>query len=44
MVQSAVHTALTDPKTVIGDDGVIFAELLGWGARVAIGKIPIFVR
>ncbi|KAH9838254.1 BRO1-domain-containing protein [Rhodofomes roseus] len=36
MIQSSVHTALTDPKTVIGDDGVIFAELLGWGARVAI--------
>ncbi|KZT73000.1 BRO1-domain-containing protein [Daedalea quercina L-15889] len=36
MVQPAVHTALTDPKTVVGDDGVIFGDLLGWGARVAI--------
>lgn len=41
MVQSAVHVHLADPKAAIGDDGVIFADLLGWGARVAIGKILI---
>lgn len=38
MVQSTVHAHLADPKAAIADDGVIFADLLGWGARVAIGK------
>lgn len=41
MVQSAVHAHLADPKAAIGDDGVVFSDLLGWGARVAIGTIPI---
>lgn len=38
MVQSLIPAGITDPKGIIGSDGVIFGELLGWGARVAIGK------
>ena len=40
MAQSLVDPALQDPKTVIGPDGVIFGELVGWGARLAIGELP----
>ncbi|KAH9942761.1 pH-response regulator [Amylocystis lapponica] len=36
MVQSVVSPGLSDPKGMIGNDAVIFGELLGWGARVAI--------
>ncbi|CCM00096.1 uncharacterized protein FIBRA_02123 [Fibroporia radiculosa] len=36
MVQSVIHPGLIDPKKIIGNDAVIFGELLGWGARVAI--------
>lgn len=49
MAQSLVEPGLQDPKTVVGADGVIFGELLGWGARLAIGEpcppnnfLPIF--
>ena len=38
MVQSVVPAALQDPKAAIGKDNVIFGELVGWGAKVAIGK------
>ena len=37
MAQSIVDPGLQDPKSVIGSDAVIFGELLGWGARLAIG-------
>lgn len=37
MAQSVIHPGLKDPKTAIGDDAVVFGELLAWGARVAIG-------
>ncbi|KAI1796839.1 pH-response regulator [Ganoderma leucocontextum] len=36
MVQPLTEPGLQDPKAVIGTDGVIFGELLGWGARLAI--------
>ncbi|KAH9849704.1 BRO1-domain-containing protein [Lenzites betulinus] len=36
MAQPLIDTGLQDPKTMVGKDGVIFGELLGWGARVAI--------
>ncbi|KAI0925777.1 hypothetical protein AcV5_008415 [Taiwanofungus camphoratus] len=36
MAQSIVPPGLVDPKAAVGDDGVIFGELLGWGASVAI--------
>ncbi|KAF9820903.1 hypothetical protein IEO21_01130 [Rhodonia placenta] len=36
MAQSVIHPGLKDPKTAIGDDAVVFGELLAWGARVAI--------
>lgn len=37
MVQSSVPAGLQDPKVALGDDGVIFSDLVGWGARVAVG-------
>ena len=37
MVQPLTEPGLQDPKAVIGADGVIFGELLGWGAQLAIG-------
>lgn len=37
MVKSDVPSTLTDPQGVIQRDGVIFGELLAWGARKAIG-------
>ncbi|KAI0749790.1 pH-response regulator [Daedaleopsis nitida] len=36
MAQPIVNPGLQDPKTVVGNDVVIFGELLGWGARLAI--------
>lgn len=37
MVQSAKSAALSEPKTVVGEDAVIFGELLSHGAQMAIG-------
>ncbi len=42
MAQPLVDTGLQDPKSVVGKDGVIFGELLGWGARLAIGTLILF--
>ncbi|KZT07808.1 BRO1-domain-containing protein [Laetiporus sulphureus 93-53] len=36
MAKPITPPGLTDPKTAIGEDAVIFGELLGWGAKVAI--------
>lgn len=36
MVQSIIPPGLQDPKSVIGNDGIIFGDMLGWGAREAI--------
>jgi programmed cell death 6-interacting protein len=33
-----VPSGLLDPNSVIGKDGAIFGELLGWGAQEAISK------
>ena len=41
MVQSLTEPGLQDPKAVIGTDGVILGELLGWGAQLAIGMRSI---
>ncbi len=41
MVQPLTEPGLQDPKAVIGADGVIFGELLGWGAQLAIGTPSI---
>ncbi len=38
MVQPLIPGALAEPKTALGDDAVIFGELLGYGAKLAIGK------
>jgi programmed cell death 6-interacting protein len=43
MVQSVISEALTEPKTALGNDAVIFSELLGYGAKVAIGKLELFL-
>ena len=40
MVQPLIDPGLQDPKPVVGTNGVIFGELLGWGARLAIGTPP----
>ncbi|KAI0649086.1 BRO1-domain-containing protein [Trametes meyenii] len=36
MAQPVVELSLQDPKTIVGRDAVIFGELMGWGARLAI--------
>ncbi|KAI0671768.1 BRO1-domain-containing protein [Trametes maxima] len=36
MAQPVVEPGLQDPKIVVGRDAVIFGELMGWGARLAI--------
>ncbi|KAG8213026.1 putative pH-response regulator protein [Butyriboletus roseoflavus] len=36
MVQSNLLSGLSDPKSVVGDDRVLFGELLSWGAREAV--------
>lgn len=38
LVDAMVPSALTEPKAALGDDAVIFGELVGYGARVAIGR------
>ena len=42
MVKSDVQTTLTDPQSIIQKEGVIFGELLAWGARKAIGSCVHF--
>lgn len=44
MVQSMVSEALAEPKTALGNDAVIFGELLGYGAKVAIGLFSLSAR
>ena len=41
MAQQIVDPGLESPKSVVGNDAVIFGELLGWGARLAIGTYPL---
>ncbi len=41
MAQPNVDPGLQNPKSVVGNDAVIFGELLGWGARLAIGTRPL---
>ncbi|GBE87997.1 pH-response regulator protein palA/RIM20 [Sparassis crispa] len=36
VAQPVVPAGLADPKAAIGNDAVIFGDLLGWGAKVAI--------
>ncbi|THH09151.1 hypothetical protein EW145_g2207 [Phellinidium pouzarii] len=36
LVQSTVPAALQDPAVAVGEEGVVFGELVGWGAKVAI--------
>ena len=37
MVRLVVPAGLDDPKAILGRQAGLFAELLSWGARVAIG-------
>ncbi|KAJ3482919.1 hypothetical protein NLI96_g6648 [Meripilus lineatus] len=36
LVQSLVSKKLLEPKSAIGSDPILFSDLMGWGARVAI--------
>ncbi|KAJ8593344.1 BRO1-domain-containing protein [Rhizopogon salebrosus TDB-379] len=36
MVQSIIPPGLQDPRSIIGNESIIFGEMLGWGAREAI--------
>ncbi|KAF8842107.1 BRO1-domain-containing protein [Paxillus ammoniavirescens] len=36
VVQSNVPSGLSDLKSVLGDDHILFGEMLGWGAREAV--------
>ena len=38
MVRSVVPAGLENPRIAIGDETLMFDELLGWGAREAISK------
>src|ERR1700730_13968058 len=38
MVRSVVPSGLENPKAVLGEESLMFDELLGWGAREAISK------
>ena len=38
MAQSLIDPGLQDVKSAVGTDAIIFGELLGWGARLAIGE------
>ena len=39
MVRSVIPPGLQDPQSVIGNDGIIFGEMLAWGAREAISEL-----
>jgi programmed cell death 6-interacting protein len=39
MVQSIVSPGLQDPRSIIGNESIIFGEMLGWGAREAISGL-----
>lgn len=43
LVASELPPELVDPAKIIGSDHVIFSELVGWGAKEAISKLPPFV-
>ncbi|KIJ62786.1 hypothetical protein HYDPIDRAFT_182503 [Hydnomerulius pinastri MD-312] len=36
VVQSNVPSGLSDPKSVVGNDNLLFGDMLGWGAREAV--------
>jgi programmed cell death 6-interacting protein len=39
MVQSIIPPGLQDPRSIIGNESMIFGEMLGWGAREAISGL-----
>ena len=41
MVQATVPGGLTDPKAALGSDAIVFSELVGHGARMAIGMFAM---
>ena len=43
MVASVVPQELTEPKKVLGNDNLIFGELVSWGAQTAIGPAGILL-
>jgi programmed cell death 6-interacting protein len=38
MVRSVVPPGLENPKAALGEESLMFDEMLGWGAREAISK------
>ena len=44
MVQPVISDALREPKNALGNDAVIFGELLGYGAKVAISLFFTIIR
>lgn len=38
MVQNVVPLGLREPKSVLGNEAMIFGEMLGWGAQEAISE------
>jgi programmed cell death 6-interacting protein len=38
MVASVVPPGLSEPKKILGNDNLIFGELISWGAQTAIGS------
>jgi programmed cell death 6-interacting protein len=43
MVASVVSPELTEPKKILGNDNLIFGELVSWGAQTAIGTAGILL-
>lgn len=44
LVSSDVPKGLIEPQSVLQRDGVIFGELLAWGAKAAIGRTGVCFR
>lgn len=43
VVQNNLLSGLSDPKSVVGSDHVLFGELLSWGAREAVSTFILAV-
>ena len=43
MVQSNPPSGLLDPRSIVGDDRVLFGELLSWGATEALSTLILVV-
>jgi len=43
MDDSIIPPGLQGPRTIIGDDNIIFGELIGWGTQEAINQLSGYV-